>query len=211
MTAQQRTYEPKMGFFVAVLAYTLLVRLLPYASTDPTRDLWIWNYSPIYAVCLFGAAFYRDRSWAFAVPLATYLVGDFGIWALTGRADWAFYPGQPYVYASVALFVVAGLILRRHRSWLAIGGAGLLGATLFYLVSNFGVWAAGDGVRYPHTIAGLSACYVAAIPFFGRTLVSTALFTGILFSRLGVNALEAAEQESSSPGLEPARERVAVR
>ena len=208
MKTEQRTYEPRMWFFVAMIGYTLIVRLLPYATSDATQDLLIWNFSPIYAVCLFGAAFYRDRRWSFVVPLATYLVGDFGIWAVTGRI--AFYANQPFVYASVALFVVAGLLLRRHRSWLAVGGAGLLGATLFYLVSNFGVWATGDGSLYPHTAGGLWACYVAAIPYFGRTLLSTALFSGILFSPIGVRALEAAEQ-GHSPKLEPARERVAVR
>ena len=39
-----------------------------------------------------------------------------------------------------------------------------LGAVLFFLVSNFGVWLTQE--LYPHSAAGLAACYVAALPFF---------------------------------------------
>ena len=34
---------------------------------------------------------------------------------------------------------------------------------------------------YPHTLAGLGACYVAALPFYRNDLVSTALTAGALF------------------------------
>ena len=34
---------------------------------------------------------------------------------------------------------------------------------------------------YAKSIAGLGACYVAAIPFFGNTLLSDALYTAIFF------------------------------
>jgi hypothetical protein len=34
---------------------------------------------------------------------------------------------------------------------------------------------------YPHTLAGVVQCYVAAIPFYGRTLASDLLYSGALF------------------------------
>jgi hypothetical protein len=46
------------------------------------------------------------------------------------------------------------------------------------------VWAA-DGL-YPHTVAGLQSCYLAAIPFYRNDLASTAIVLGIAF---GVPAL----------------------
>ncbi|HLK18145.1 MAG TPA: DUF6580 family putative transport protein, partial [Bryobacteraceae bacterium] len=49
----------------------------------------------------------------------------------------------------------------------------------FFLISNFGSWLWFDG--YPKTAAGLANCYNAAIPFFGRTLLSDLIFTAILF------------------------------
>ena len=43
------------------------------------------------------------------------------------------------------------------------------------------VWTAGSLAMYPHSLAGLSACYVAGIPFYRNDLVSTALTAGALF------------------------------
>jgi hypothetical protein len=41
------------------------------------------------------------------------------------------------------------------------------------------------GTTYAHTAAGLAQCYVAAIPFFGNTIASDLLFTGVFFSVYG--------------------------
>jgi uncharacterized protein DUF6580 len=41
---------------------------------------------------------------------------------------------------------------------------------------------------YPHTAAGLSACYIAAVPFYANDLISTAITAGALF---GIPALAA--------------------
>ena len=57
-----------------------------------------------------------------------------------------------------------------------ISGA-LLGAVLFFLLTNFGVWILGS---YGHTINGLIVCYTLALPFFGYTLISTLLFSTLI-------------------------------
>lgn len=81
-------------------------------------------------------------------------------------------PVTPFVYGGFAVQALLGRALRRRRGG-AIGAA-LLGACAFYALSNFGVWVGG---YYPPTATGLYACYVAAIPFFGATLVSDVLWT----------------------------------
>ena len=57
-----------------------------------------------------------------------------------------------------------------------ISGA-LLGASLFYLITNFGVWSLGS---YGYSIEGLITCYTLAIPFFGNTLISTLIFSSLI-------------------------------
>ena len=57
-----------------------------------------------------------------------------------------------------------------------IAGA-LMGAIIFYLVTNFGVWSLGS---YGYSFEGFILCYTLAIPFFAQTLVSTFIFSGIL-------------------------------
>jgi hypothetical protein len=55
----------------------------------------------------------------------------------------------------------------------------LLGPTSFFVLSNYPVWV--SSTMYPHTMDGLTACYVAAIPFYRNDLVSTALVAGLAF------------------------------
>ena len=62
---------------------------------------------------------------------------------------------------------------------LRVAGAVLASSTSFFVLSNFAVWA-GSGM-YPHTAAGLAACYVAAIPFYANDVMSTAVTAGALF------------------------------
>ena len=184
--------QPRATTLVILVLIALGFRLAPYllqalgVPFDPTSTAYAWNFSPILPLAVFGAACYRGRGLSFLVPFGVYLAGDLGIWALTGRADWAFYGVQPVVYLSLALVVCLGFLLRRRRTWLRIAGTGFASAVAFFLVTNFGVWALGGGTHYPHNAAGLIDCYVQAIPFFRNTLISMAIFLPLLFSRLAL-------------------------
>ena len=53
----------------------------------------------------------------------------------------------------------------------------LLGACLFFIITNFGVWSLGS---YGYNLEGLITCYLLAIPFFVNTLVSTLIFSSLI-------------------------------
>ena len=55
----------------------------------------------------------------------------------------------------------------------------LIGACLFYLITNFGVWSLGS---YGYTMEGLIACYTLAIPFFEHTIISTIIYSIVIES-----------------------------
>jgi hypothetical protein len=55
----------------------------------------------------------------------------------------------------------------------------LTGATIFFIISNFGVWTFGS---YGLTINGLIICYTVALPFFAYNLISTFIFSSIIES-----------------------------
>ena len=78
------------------------------------------------------------------------------------------------------VFPVAGLGSRFFTKTLLnrIGGS-LLGACLFFIITNFGVWSLGS---YGYSFNGLIACYTLAIPFFAYSLTSTFIFSGIIES-----------------------------
>ena len=135
-----------------------------------------------FGVCLLTGAFCADRRISLVLPLATFLLSDLGIWALTGRADWAFYPAQFCVYACLLWCTACGFPLRENCSAGRVAGAGLVGCTVFFVVTNFAVWALGE--TYPQTPAGLTQCYVAALPYYRNSLLGTAFFSTVLFSRV---------------------------
>ena len=53
----------------------------------------------------------------------------------------------------------------------------LIGACLFFIITNFGVWSLGS---YGYSFEGLIKCYTLAIPFFGNTLISTLIFSAMI-------------------------------
>ena len=115
--------KPRLSVILALLAVSVAVRLIPYVlaqfgmTVEPGNTVYPWNFSPFLPICLFGGAMFARARMAYLVPFAAWLLGDLGVWALTGRADWAFYAHQPVIYLSVALVAFIGFSLRRGRSW----------------------------------------------------------------------------------------------
>ena len=129
-----------------------------------------WNFTPVGALSLFAGA--RLRGWqAYLLPVA--------LMALTDPLVGGYSAATPLIYASFLINVWIGVRLRKSESPLWIGSAAVAGSVQFFLLTNF-AWLAGS-TMYPHTPAGVLACYVAGIPFFWRTLASDVFYSGVLF------------------------------
>jgi hypothetical protein len=128
------------------------------------------NFTPVDAMALFSGAYLGRRLVAFAAPLGALFLSDLVL---------GFYHGMATVYSATALIVLIGWFAVKRVSPLRVGLAAIAGSILFFLVTNFGVWA-GSGI-YPHTSAGLAACYAAAIPFFKNTLAGDLFYAVLLF------------------------------
>jgi hypothetical protein len=85
---------------------------------------------------------------------------------------------MPYVYGSFILTGIIGLWLKNHKNAQNIVGATLLSSVLFFLITNFGVWAAG---WYPRTLSGLMQSYMMGLPFFRNTVLGDLCYTGVFF------------------------------
>jgi hypothetical protein len=129
-----------------------------------------WNFTPVGAMALFSGAVLKDRRLAFLFPLLALFAGDVFI---------GFHKLIPIVYASFLINVAIGLWLRDRRTVARIGLATLLGATQFFLITNFAVWQFLG--TYSHNFSGLLACYIAAIPLFWNTLAGDAAYAALLF------------------------------
>jgi hypothetical protein len=136
------------------------------------------NFSPIDAMALFSGAYFGRRALAFAAPLVAMLLSD----AVLG-----FYSGFWITYLAIALIVAIAWLALSRVSAFRVGAAAIGSSVVFFVVSNFGTWALGG--MYPHTVAGLSACYVAAIPFFQNTIAGDLFYATLLFGGFRVAEL----------------------
>ena len=96
---------------------------------------------------------------------------------------------QSFVFAMVAMILIFGFtqyLLKRSEEKGQILGhyslASLVSPLLFFIISNFGVWATMN--MYPPTLAGLGMCYISALPFLTYGMASTIGFS-ILFGVMG--------------------------
>jgi hypothetical protein len=164
-----------------------------------------WNVVPIAALALFCGAHFRNRSLAFAIPLASMFLGDVLLAYQTRNPQlYLFHTLMPFVYGCYILSVAMGIGLRSYwdrldegigqRSseqgaprkysgfWtrvVPIASLTVAGSVLFFVVTNFGVWLFFH--TYPKTAGGLLQCYIAAIPYFRGTLCGDLIGSAILF------------------------------
>jgi hypothetical protein len=177
MNATMTANTTRLVAIVAAILIAAALRLVPHPP----------NFTPIGAIALFGGAYLGRSALAFAAPIAALLLSDIVL---------GFYPEVIFVYLSVALVVLIGWTVSKRKSALRVGAAALASSVLFYLVTNFGVWLMMD--YYPKTLAGLLACYAAAIPFFQNTVAGDLFYAALLFGGFAL-------LERSAPGLRPER------
>jgi hypothetical protein len=177
----------RMLFLVTMILGATASRLVPHPP----------NFAPIGAMALFGGACFAQKRWAFVVPLAAMFLSDLvlGLHRLI-----------PVVYGSFAVIVCLGFWLRHRRRIGPIAAATLGSSILFFVLTNFGVWALGAG--YSKTWEGLVACYVTAVPFFRNTLLgdaayAAALFGGLALAERGIPGLREPSLARSSSSLTP--------
>ncbi|UZN07663.1 hypothetical protein M5D10_01365 [Leptospira santarosai] len=138
------------------------------------------NFTLVGAMTVYSGA--RIQGWkSFAYPTVTILITDFILSKIHGF-DW-FYEGLPLVYCSLLINVLLGRIfLKTDRKLISVFGVTLLASAQFFVLSNFSVWVFSS--LYPKTSEGLLTCYIAAIPYFGGTLLGDLIYTSILFGIL---------------------------
>lgn len=144
---------------LVLLAIGVLFRLLPHTA----------NFAPVGAIALFGGAVLSARL-AWWLPVAIMIISDL-VLGLHGTIL--------FTWGGFLLVALFGMTLRNTNNWVRIPFGALGAATIFFIVSNFGVWV--EGKLYPHTWQGLIDCFVMAIPFFKISLVADLLFSTALF------------------------------
>lgn len=155
---EQPQRHTHVGLVLGLILVGMAARFLPHPG----------NMTPLVAMALFGATC-LSRRWGVALPLAAVVLSDLAI----GLHDVI-----AFTWGAFALTGVVGWWLRRQPTGGRMVLAALGGSTLFFLVTNFGVWLVGhQGTMYPKSLEGLWTCYVAALPFFRNMLIGDLVYT----------------------------------
>jgi hypothetical protein len=141
-----------------------------------------WCFTPTAAAAIFAGLYFSRIAIAVLVPISILAISDLLLPA---------YDSIPVMIATYAVMIVPvwfGRSQRGERSrrsaasrWILFG---LLPATLFYLVSNFAVWAFQSS--YEKSLAGLAHCYLAAVPFYRWMLAGDMFYLAVLLGCLAI-------------------------
>ena len=162
-----------MAAYLFIL-FAVLSRLFLAATPHPE---W-FNFTAVGGMLLYFGA---RRSWReMLAPLAVLMATDYFLTVSVYHYPFHLVSYLPTWAWYVAAMVLGQILLKAKTTFVRVAAGALLGPTSFFLLSNYAVWA-GSGM-YPRTLGGLSACFVAALPFYRNDLISTALVAAVAFS-----------------------------
>lgn len=153
-------------------------RLLPHPD----------NVTPIAATALFGAAFFTKKYWAIIIPIVALFISDLflnnlvyaNLYPEYYESFMLFGPDAIFVYSAIALTALLGMnVLKSNISPGRLIGTSIIASLLFFVLTNFGSWLMLP--FYPKTVAGLSACFAAGLPFLRNTMMGDLFFVFVLF------------------------------
>lgn len=185
------------------------------------------DFSVVYAFAFCCGVFFRGAL-GWAIPLVTTLISDLGLNLYYQHVSpefhvWSFshLAALSVNYLAYALLILIGRQFKPRSSLMGLIGGGMLGAMLFYFISNTAAWLMNP--EYPKNLAGWIQALTKGIngypptwEFFRNTLMSGGLFTA-LFGVVGqLTAAEspadksagarAPENEAAQPESEAAPE-----
>ena len=111
-----------------------------------------------------------------STALCALFLSDIALQIINGTG---FHATMPFVYGSFMLIAMLGFVLRKRVQRQTIMVGSLVGSLIFFFVTNFGTWIT-QGI-YEYSFAGLTNCYIMAIPFFKGTVMGDLFYNLVLF------------------------------
>lgn len=164
------------------------------------------NFSAAYGLA-FCAGVYFPRRLAWWLPMSTLLVSDVIM-------NIYYYHTSPLDdrmivnYMAFAGIILLGQRFKAQSSWLKLLAGGLMGAFLFYLITNTASWILDSA--YQKTLSGWIQALTVGTPgwphtweFFRNTLLSGGLFTGLFAGAMKLGEAPEPEEQETEPEPEP--------
>jgi len=143
---------------ISLIVIGILFRFIPHTA----------NFTPIAAIALF-AGVYLNKKQALIVPLLLMILSDIFL---------GMHNVVIFTWGSFILVTLIGSWAKNHKSFKTVVSTSVASSVLFYLITNFGVWAMG---WYPQTAKGLLDCYILGLPFLRVFTVATLVYSAVFF------------------------------
>ena len=176
------------------------------------------NFSAAYALVFCAGVYFSGRI-GWWLPLGTMLLTDIGLncyYYFCLHLDVFSVQTLQYLlfnYVSYVLLIWLGRRFKPQSSFFSLLGGGILGALLFYLITNTASWFFNPfkNPEYTRTLLGWltaltkgTAGWPQTWEFFRNTLLSGGLFTGLFVGAMkATTASESAREKESPPEAEP--------
>lgn len=168
------------------------------------------NFSAAYALAFCAGVYFPRRYWW--IPFATLAISDFALnlYYRLGLGIDAFQPYQLINYVAYVAIIWLGTKFKAGDSWFGLVSGGILGAIIFYLMTNTAAWFFNPfgNPEYTKNLSGWiialtkgTAGWPEAWTFFRNTLLSGGLFTG-LFAGVMKVVVPSDRDEQEEPAAE---------
>ena len=171
MFKQEQKLKSSFSYLVilaVLIALGVAGRLLPHPP----------NFTPMAAIALFAGFIFIKRYMAVVAVISTMLLCDYFAFGSLS-ASWFGSKSMFVVYLALLFPIVFKNFLQKKIGVLRIFGAALASSSVFFLATNFAVWAFSP--MYEKTLEGLVLCYTMAIPFFQNTVAGDLIWSGVIF------------------------------
>jgi hypothetical protein len=142
----------EMSAVFGLIIIAILTRLLPHPP----------NFAPITSIALFSGVHFANKRLAIFIPLIAMFISDLFL---------GLHELLPVIYLTFVIISVISFYMKTV-SFRNV----MLGSLVFFVLSNLGVWY----FYYPLTWAGLTSCFVLAVPFFVNALAGDLFYSTIL-------------------------------
>jgi hypothetical protein len=196
-----------------VLMAVLAISMWPGVSEPMARALGLpngLNFSAAYALA-FCAGVYFPKRMKWTLPLAMFVIVN-----IATNVHYGVPPFHRYLFVKIAAFsllIWLGTRYSAKNKWFKLVRGGLLGAILFYIVTNTASWL-WDPAYAKSLLGWLQALtigtpgYPPTISFLLNSLISGGLFTGLFAGAMKLTAADEATQKEpeEAPEAEEAPE-----
>lgn len=138
------------------------------------------NFTAMTAVAVTGGMLFGRKYMGILFPILALFVSDL----IINNTLYAHYgnrwltEGAGWLYGSYLLIALLGSVKIFKSTYTHVLGAGLIGAILFYLITNFGAWLGNP--MYPQSFVGLLESYTLGLPFLMNQVLGTLAYGALI-------------------------------